>query len=119
MKLDSRKGFSNRATAAMFAATVINFLLSSLNTGTQVAIFIGFIRQVLILDVDYPLVEKLGLVVNSLQNVTIANVWAANLPVSFKLSLSDHVSNYACWRYCSAISLSFGGLGPSSQINNG
>ena len=29
-KLDRRKAFSNRATAAMFAAIVINFLLTSL-----------------------------------------------------------------------------------------
>ena len=46
----------------MFAATVINFLLSGLNAGTQVALFIVFIRMALILDICYPLSEKRELV---------------------------------------------------------
>jgi len=53
----------------MFIATVINFILSSLNTGTQVAGFIGLIRNALILDIDYPLLEKPELINNALRNV--------------------------------------------------
>jgi len=87
-KLDRRRGFSNRATAAMFAATVINFCLSSLGTASQVAGFIVFIRKALILDIDHPLSEKQELLNNALQNTTIVSVWAAGLPVSIKLSLS-------------------------------
>jgi len=103
----------------MFAMTVINFLLSSLNAGNQVAGFVVFIRKALILDIDYPLSEKPRLVNNVLQKVNMVNIWAGTLPVSIKLSLSDPVSIHARWRYCSAISLLFGGLGPSSQINSG
>jgi len=40
---DRQRGFSNRTTAAMFMATVINFLLFGLDTGTQAALFIVFI----------------------------------------------------------------------------
>jgi hypothetical protein len=86
-KLDRRKGFSNRATAIVFIATIINFLLSSVNAGTQVVQFIVFIRKVLILDIDHPLSEKRELVDNALHNLDIVNFWAADLPVSVKLSL--------------------------------
>lgn len=46
----------------MFVATAINFLLCSLVTGTQVAIIVLSIRTTLVLDIDYPLSEKLELV---------------------------------------------------------
>ena len=103
----------------MFAATVINFLLSSLNAGTQVALFIVFIRKALILDIDYPLSEKPELVNQALQNMNIVADWATYLPVSIKLLLSDPVSIRVRWRCSSAISLSFGLVGPSSQTDSG
>ena len=103
----------------MFAVTVINFLLSSLTTGNHVAEFIVHIRKALILDIDYPLSEKPDLADQALKNMGIVGRWAAYLPVSIKLSLWDLVSMHAWCRYYSAISLSFGGLGPSSQINRG
>ena len=89
----------------MFVATVINFLLSSLNTGNQVAAFIVFIRKALniTLKTDYPLPEKPDLVNDVLRSVNVVTFWAANLPVSVKLSQPDPVSNRVRWRYCSAI----------------
>ena len=117
-KLDRRKGFSNRAKAAIFAATVINFLLSSLNTGSIVALIIVFLRKALILDI-YPLSEKRNFVGNALRNVNIVTYWARSFPVSIHLSFPDIVFIYARWRYCSATLLSFGGLGPSSHIDSG
>ena len=104
-------------TAVVFVTTVINFILSSLNTGTLVAGFIVSVRKVLILDIDHPLLEKVN---NAPWSVTAVCLWAENLPVSIKLSLSEPVSQvHALWRHFSAISLSFGGLGPSSQTNRG
>jgi len=104
----------------MFVATVINFLLYSLDTGTQVAGFIVFVRKTLILDIDYPLAEKRESVDNALLNMNIVHNWAAYLPVSIKLSLSDPGSIHARRsRYWSAISSSFGELGPSFQIDSG
>jgi len=94
-QLDRRRGFSNRVIAAMFVTTIVNFLLSSLNAGAQVAGIIVFIRTALILDIDYPLSEKRGLVNNALQNVNIVHNWAAILPVSIMLSLSDPGSIHA------------------------
>jgi len=73
-----RRGFSNRAAAAMFAVTVINFLLFSLGTGTETAMSTVLIRKALILD---PLSEKGELVNNTLQNLTIVIFWSVNLPV--------------------------------------
>jgi len=74
----------------MFTATVINFLVSSLRTGTQVALFIVLIRKALILDTDYPLSEKRGTVNKALRNTNIVvRLWVTNIPVSIKLSLSD------------------------------
>ena len=116
---DRRRGFSNRMTAVMFVATVVNFILYSLSTGSDVAGFIVFIRKALILDLDYPLSEKPELVNNALRNMNLLTLWATNFPVSIKLSPSAPVSIYARWRYYSAISSSFGGLGPSSQIDSG
>ena len=83
----------------MFVATVINFLLFSLNTGNQVAGFVVFIRKPLILDIDYPLSEKLGLVYDALRDTNLVIVWAANLPVSINLSLLDFVSIHPRCRY--------------------
>ena len=91
-EINRRRGFSNRATAAMFAVTVINFLLSSLFTGSRVASSIVFIRKALILDTDHPLSEKPELVIGALRNVNLVLDWALSLPVSIKLSLPDPVS---------------------------
>ena len=118
-KFDRRRGFSNRATVTMAVATVINFVLSTLNTGSQVATFIMFIRKGLILDIGYPLSEKQELVNNASRNMNIVGLWAQSIPVSGKLSLSDPVLIHPRWRCGSATSLSFGGLGPSSKINSG
>ena len=60
----------------MFVATVINFLLSSLNTGDQLAQFIMFIRKALILS------ENPGLVDGGLLGKDVINMWAEYLPVS-------------------------------------
>ena len=70
----------------MFIATVINFLLFSLNAGIQVATFIVFIRKALVPDIDQPLSEQLELATDALRNVNIAAFWAEDLPVSIKLS---------------------------------
>jgi len=79
LKLDRRKRFSNRVTAAVFkfAATVISFLLSSLNIGVTAAGFIAYIRKSLMifLTIDYPLSEKPELVNNALQNVNILSTY--------------------------------------------
>ena len=85
-KQNRRKGLSNRATAAMFVATTINFLLTSFVTGTQVAMFIVSIRKVLTLSVDDPLSEKLELVKKMVWNLDIAIDWVGNTPVSTNLS---------------------------------
>ena len=118
-KFDRRRGFSNRATAAIFVATVINFLLLSLFTGSQVAMFVVSIRKTLILDIDHPLSERPELVNNALRNANLASVWALTIPVSIKLSPPNPASIHARWRCCSVISLLFGGLGPSSEIDSG
>ena len=73
----------------MFVATVINFILSSLGTGSRVAIFIVYIRKALIVDIDYPLSEEPELLTNALRNVTILSSWAEYIGVSIKTSLSD------------------------------
>ena len=93
-KFDRRRGFSTRAMAAMFIATVINFLLFSLGTGTEVAGVIVFIRKglTIILDIDYPLSEKPELVNNALRNGNLVVFWAETLPVSIKLLILDSVS---------------------------
>ena len=98
-KFDRRRGFSNRATAAMFIATVVNFIFSSLNTGIEVALFIVVIRKALTLDIDYPLLEKAELINNALvQGMSIVTVWAQVLPVSIKLLMLDPVFIHARWR---------------------
>ena len=114
-----RRGFSSRMTAAMFAMSIISFLLSSFNTGINVAEFSVFIRKTIILDNDYPLSEKSELAENALQNWDIAGTWARCLPVSSNLSLLDSVPIHAWWRYYSVILSSFGGLGLSSKIGDG
>ena len=116
-----RRGFSDRTMAAMFVATAINFLLSSLHAGGRVAAFIVLVRKglITILGINYPPSDKSELINDALRIVNIIALWAANFPVSIRLSLPDSVSIHAWWRYISAISLSFGGLGPSSQIDSG
>ena len=86
-KLDSRKGFPNRATAFLFVATVINFLLFSLSIGVQVYELNMFFREPLILDIGYPLSEARleELFNNTLRNVNLISFWAGALPVSVKL----------------------------------
>ena len=86
-----RRGFPNRATVVMFVVTIINFLLSSLYTGTEVALFILLIRKTLVLDLDYPLSEKPELVNDALQNLNLVHFWSKNLPVSSNLSLLGSV----------------------------
>jgi len=78
-----------------FIMTVINFLLSSLRIGTEVSDFVVYIRKAFILDIDYPLSEKLELAGNALQNLLIVVFWSDNLPVSSNLSLLDFVSIHA------------------------
>ena len=77
----------------MFVATVINFVLSSLDTGAQVAGFVVSIRKGLTLDIDFPLSEKLELVRRAVWRLDIAIDWAENIPVSTNLnpSLLDFV----------------------------
>ena len=104
----------------MFAATVVNFLLSSLNIGTEVTLSIMLIRKPLNLDIDHdPLPGEQELGHSVLQNMTLVGFWGALLPVSIKLSLSDPVSIRVRWRYGLVISSSFGGPGPSSTIDSG
>ena len=112
-----RRGFSTRATTVMFIVTAINFLLSSLSTGYQISGFIVFIRKALILDIEYPLSEKPESVNSALQNFNMVDFRSG--PVSNNLLRLVSVSNqvHVWWRYYSAISLSFGGLGRSSQID--
>ena len=90
-KFDRRRGFSTRATAAMFIATVINFLLFSLRTGYEVTLFI---RQglIIILDIDYPLSWKPELVDHALRKGILVSPWAGILPVSINLLILDPVS---------------------------
>ena len=66
----------------MFVATTINFLASSVVTGIQVTIFSGAIRKALILDVDYPLSEKLELLNKVAWNLDIAVDWTGTISVS-------------------------------------
>ena len=82
-----RRGFSNRAIAAMFVVTVINFLLIGLAHGTMVATFIVSFRKALTPDIEYPPSKKGELVNEVLQNLMIIDFWSANLPVSSNLLL--------------------------------
>ena len=91
LKLDRRKGFSNRATAAVFAATVINFILSSVNTGITISGFIIYIRTALLLNIDYPLLEKPELAGNAPHYLAIVSLWAVYFPVSIKLSVGSRI----------------------------
>ena len=76
--------------------TVINFLLFSLYIGILLTAFIAmFIRKALILDINYPLSEKLELLNNALQNLEIVELWSANLPVRNNLLLLDSASIHA------------------------
>ena len=112
-----RRPFSNRATASMFVVTVINFLLFNLTIGIQIAMFTVLTREALILDIEYPLSEKQELL--ELPNLITVQLWSANLPVNNNLLLLKFTSIHARWRYYSPISLSFGGLGSSSEIDSG
>ena len=87
-------------TAAMFAATVINFVLSSLHTGAKVAIDIVAIRKAgdLILDIDYPLSEQPDSIDNAVRSTNIIATWAEDLPVSIKLLLLVPVFIHGRWR---------------------
>jgi hypothetical protein len=118
-KLYRRKGSPNRATTVIFVATVLNFLLFRMVTGIEAAEVSVFIRMALIVDIDYRLSEKGELIDSALQNMNIAIFWTGSIPVNVKLSLSDPVSIHTRRRCCSAISLSFGELGPSFQIDSG
>ena len=78
----------------MFVATVINFLLASLNTGNYVAGLIVFIRKSLMitLDLNYSLLEEPELANDALRNGNIIASWAEALPVSIKLLIPDLIS---------------------------
>ena len=101
-KSHRRRGFSSRTIAAVFVTTVINLLLFSLHAGIQVATFIMIIRNPPNPDVDHPFSEMV-LANVMIQNMVLVTFWAAYLPVSIKLSLSDSVSIRARWRYGSPI----------------
>ena len=73
----------------MFVATVVNLLLASLNTGSQIALFVVFIREALVLNPDLPLVERPQLVNRSIWKLDVVADWAGNLPVSSNPSLPD------------------------------
>ena len=74
-------------TVAVFVVTVMNFLLSSLNTGSQVATLIVLIRNALTVDINHPLPEKQKSVNNALRTGNTIAFWAETLPVSIKLSI--------------------------------
>ena len=82
----------------MFAVNAINFTLSSLNTGTIVAVAIATIRKPLIMDIDHSLSEMGDLVKSSLLDTGIIGLWAGDVPVSIKLPLLDPVSTHGRWR---------------------
>lgn len=84
-----RRGFSNHAIAAVFVATVINFLLFSIRAGSDIAKFVVFIRTALILDINYPLLEDQELVNNAIGSVDTVITWTQTLPVSSNLLRSD------------------------------
>ena len=88
-KSHRRRGFSKRATAVMFVTTVINLLLFSLSTGSQVAISIMVIRRSLNPDINLPLSEialpRPGLVRSMSWSMILVAFWASYLPVSIKL----------------------------------
>ena len=69
----------------MFSVTVINFLLFSLGTGTEMAICTMLIQKALILDIEYPLSAKREFINSALQNLNIIQFWSANLTVSSNL----------------------------------
>ena len=88
----------------MFLMTVVNFLLFGLYIGIEVAALSALlIRKTLILNIDYPLLEKGELFNNALENLEIINSWSGNLPVRSNLSLLDSVSTHVQWRYYSVI----------------
>ena len=122
-KSHRRRGFSSRATAAMFATTATNLLLFTLNTGLQVTELAMNIQPPLNPDTGLPLSEisipRPELVGKVVWNMVLVAFWVSYLPVSIKLLPSDSVSICAHWRYGSAISSSFGGLGSSSKIDSG
>ena len=80
-KFDRRRGFSTRVTAFIFVTTVIDFLLYSVTTGNQVALFIVLTRKA-ILEIDYPMSEKQDLVHKAVRNYDLILFWAGTPPVS-------------------------------------
>ena len=76
----------------MFTVTVISFLLFSLTVGIETAMIAVLIRKALILDIEYPQLEKPKLVNDALQNLNIVSYWTQYLPVSSNPSLLDCVS---------------------------
>ena len=88
LKFDRRRGFPNRTTAAMFAATFINFSASSLKAGNHVAGFVVFVRTALM---DHPLSEKPEMVNDALRKMELVTLWAGSFPVSSNLPLPDYL----------------------------
>ena len=90
-----RRGFSNRVRAVTFAVAIINFFLSGLYAGIEVFIFVLFVRNALVLNIDYPLSKKLELINQAKRKFGIVQLWSLNLPVSRDLLLLDSASTNA------------------------
>ena len=79
----------------MFGATVINFLLSTMDTGSQIGVTVVLIRKALVVDVDSPLSEKSELADHESWSLPdVIDTWAGSLAVSTVL-LPDFTSNDA------------------------
>ena len=96
-KSHRRRGFSSRATAAMFVTTVINLLLFTLHAVTQVVLYISTFQEPLnpaaenlpdiaLPEIPIPRPESVG---NGAWSVVLAIWWTAYLPVS--------VNPCRCW----------------------
>ena len=66
----------------MFVATVINFLLSSLDTGNQIGAIVVLIQKALVLDIDSPLLKSELVNEASWSLPGVIDTWAGSLAVS-------------------------------------
>ena len=81
----------------MFGATVVNFLLSTMDTGSQIGVTVVLIRKALVVDVDSPLSEKSELADHESWSLPdVIDTWAGSLAVSIILSLPDSTTNARC-----------------------
>ena len=89
-KSHRRRGFSSRATAAMFVTTVINLLLFTLHAVTQVVMYIWVFQLPLNLAAEYPPdiplseipIPRPESVGNGIWSKILVIWWAAYIPVS-------------------------------------